>query len=477
MKNNGALPEPFNSFLKFFASVQLTVFVLLILATTSIIGTLIPQNKDPHEYLHAFGEFKYRLFAVLDFFDMYHSWWFQLLLVVLSLNILVCSLERLPGLWRMIFSKSAPLRRNRFRQSAAQAEFTSSEPLENLTEQIQRVVGRSFGTLRKEPNDPGIDLFGEKWRWNRLGVYVVHLSVILLLTGGLLGSLAGFDGFVNIAEGDTVRAIRLRGADQMVQLPFQVRCDDFDVTFYDTGEPKEFRSTLTLLTPEDEVILTRDIIVNDPLRYQGISFYQASYGKLNPEPVAGEKIAEVDFTFNFQSSDSGMGYVRKLKLNETTQLPEKLGTFTMLRFLPQAEFGGQSMGPAVVGLLKADAGSEEQILLPLQFPNFDKMRKGSVTVSVVGPASEEIPLEEGALEERFYTGLQVTKDPGVWVVYSGFLLMIAGCFITFFMPHQQILVEIKPQAGGYRVRLSGVAPRNKVGIRRKVAILSEKLNS
>ena len=476
MKQDGALPEPFYSILKFFASVQLTVFVLLILATTSIIGTLIPQNKDPHEYLHAFGEFKYRLFAVLDLYDMYHSWWFQLLLVVLALNILICSLERLPGLWRMIFAKSPNPRRNRFRQTAAKAEFTTPEPLEAVSQKINRVVGRSFGTLRKEKNDPGVEFYGEKWRWNRLGVYVVHFSVILLLTGGLLGSLAGFDGFVNIAEGDTVDTIRLQGGDQMAKLPFQVRCDDFDVSFYNTGEPKEFLSTLTLLTPENEVILTRDIIVNDPLRYKGISFYQASYGKLDSAPVAGEKLARVEFTLNFQSSDSGMGYVRKLKLNDTAELPEKLGSFTLLRFLPRAEFGGQSMGPAVVGVLKANPGGEEQILLPLQFQNFDKMRQGSVTISVVDPPPEEIPLDKGAMEERFYTGLQVTKDPGVWVVYSGFILMIAGCFITFFMPHQQILVEIQPQADGCRVRLSGLAPRNKVGIRRTVALLSEKLN-
>ena len=43
---------------------------------------------------------------------------------------------------------------------------------------------------------------------------------------------------------------------------------------------------------------------------------------------------------------------------------------------------------------------------------------------------------------RFYTGLQVNRDPGVWVVYSGFILMIIGCYITFFMSHQQICVEL-----------------------------------
>ncbi|MFZ1200677.1 MAG: cytochrome c biogenesis protein ResB, partial [Desulfobacterales bacterium] len=56
----------------FFASVKLTVVLLLTLAATSIIGTLVPQNESPENYRRAFGDFFYRLFETLDVFDMYH---------------------------------------------------------------------------------------------------------------------------------------------------------------------------------------------------------------------------------------------------------------------------------------------------------------------------------------------------------------------------------------------------------------------
>jgi cytochrome c biogenesis protein len=291
----------------------------------------------------------------------------------------------------------------------------------------------------------------------------------------LLGSLFGFDGFVNIPEGDTVDTIQLRSTDQMVKLPFQIRCDDYTESHHEDGTPREFRSTLTLLTPEGEPILTKDIIVNDPLRYQGISLYQASRGKMAPEPADGGQLADVEFSLNFQSSDSGMGYVRKLKMEDSVELPEKLGTFTLKHYLPRAQFGGQEIGEAVVGILAGQEGQEVQILLPLQFPKFDLMRQGSMAISVVDPPAGQVGGGQGPLTERFYTGLQVTKDPGVWVVYTGFLLMIGGCIITFFMPHQQVWVEIQPQGREYRVCLSAVAPRNKVGIGRKVQRLSEKL--
>ena len=79
-----------NRLWQFFSSVKLTVGVLLALAATSIIGTLIPQNAGPADYLRIYGDFWYRIFAVFDFFDMYHSWWFQVLMVMLALNIIVC---------------------------------------------------------------------------------------------------------------------------------------------------------------------------------------------------------------------------------------------------------------------------------------------------------------------------------------------------------------------------------------------------
>ncbi|MBW2621009.1 MAG: cytochrome c biogenesis protein ResB, partial [Deltaproteobacteria bacterium] len=68
---------------------KLTVILLLSLAVTSIVGTIIPQNENPAAYFRAYGEFVYKLFDLLGIFDMYHSWWFQFLLLLLTINIVV----------------------------------------------------------------------------------------------------------------------------------------------------------------------------------------------------------------------------------------------------------------------------------------------------------------------------------------------------------------------------------------------------
>ena len=78
--------SPLDSVWKFFASVRLTIVLLLTLAITSIIGTLIPQNEAPQAYLEAFGPSLYRFFDLLGFLDLYHSWWYQALMLLLALN-------------------------------------------------------------------------------------------------------------------------------------------------------------------------------------------------------------------------------------------------------------------------------------------------------------------------------------------------------------------------------------------------------
>ena len=123
MKTEEDAPRASNRIWRFFISIRLTVAVLLTLAATSIVGTLIPQNAAPQDYVRAYGEFLYRVFYVLDVFDMYHSWWFQLLLLLLSANILACSIDRLSSLWKTVFVKTPAFRLSAFRSLRNKESF------------------------------------------------------------------------------------------------------------------------------------------------------------------------------------------------------------------------------------------------------------------------------------------------------------------------------------------------------------------
>jgi cytochrome c biogenesis protein len=101
------------------------------------------------------------------------------------------------------------------------------------------------------------------------------------------------------------------------------------------------------------------------------------------------------------------------------------------------------------------------------------MRGGALFFTVTGQKRREFSPTEKA--ERYYTGLQVTQDPGVPIVYAGFITMLIGFVISFFMSHQMVAVEITKQGSGSRIAISGVANRNKLGMDRRIERLAEKL--
>jgi cytochrome c biogenesis protein len=474
MKEKEISRDPLNRIWKFFASVKLTIFLLLTLAATSIIGTVIPQNEDPEAYMRAFGAVLFRLFTILDLFDMYHSWWFQLLITLLTANIVVCSVDRLSATWKIIFVRNPGFNPERFRKAKNSLHLDDPRSPTDVNAVAEKLVPRSFRYRRTETGDNGFVLYAERWRWTRLGVYIVHSSVVILLIGGLVGSLFGFEGFVNIAEGESTNIVRLRNTGASLPLPFEIRCDDFSVTYYDSGLPKEYRSRLTILE-NGQPVLQKDIIVNDPLRFRGINIFQSSYGELPPETTKTPIPETVGLAFT--SKETGMVYNKSARIGEKVTIPEGLGELTLKAFKDAYDFRGTQLGPVFIGELTQKNAVTVEIVLPLRFPSFDRMspmfnpeRVGDVFISIVG-----MPTAARDAEKRYYTGLQVTRDPGVAAVYTGFILMIIGCVVTFFMSHQQIYIEAERSGNKTRLLLAGKANRNKLGMQKKVEHLAEKL--
>ena len=466
-----------NPLWKFFCSVKLTIVLLLSLAATSIIGTVIPQNQNPEWYLHNFGAFRYQLLGILGIFDMYHSWWFQGLLLLLTVNIIICSIDRLKGSWKLIFNRRPKVNPERFTKHPDARSRSDNRSPADLVKIVEPILARRYSYIDVFRSDDRTVVYGEKGRLSRLGVYVVHLSVIFLLLGGLVGSLFGFEGFVNIAEGEATDTIRIRNTGQLHRLDFQIRCDDFQLTLYENGAPKEYRSTLTLLEGE-KAVKQKDIIVNDPVRYRGINIFQSSYGKLPPEaktratvPASGPAKT---YSLNFTSRSSGMSYAVEADVGVPVNIPEGMGKFVILTYEATADFRGMDVGAALKGILTPTEGNPVEVLLPLKFANFDKMRGGDVIISVANRASES-PAAPQPVEQRYYTGLQVTRDPGVWLVYSGFILMIAGCFVTFYLSHQQVGIVIETLAKNSRVTVAGISNRNKLAMKNTIDRLFERI--
>jgi len=439
---------------KILTSMNFTITMFLSLALSSIIGTLIPQNAEKAAYIHEYGETIYSILSFFNIFDLYHSWWFQFLLLMLTISILLCSFDRLKATWKVIFPKNPKFNVSRFQKSSIRAEFATPLRIKEIIESYEPIVSKNFGYSRIEHADKGLRIFAEKGRWTRLGVYIVHSSVILLLFGALLGSIFGFEGFVNIPEGQSTKTITMRKTGKPYDLNFDIRCDDFDVSFYESGVPREYRSKLTIIENGQEV-LKKAIVVNDPLRYKGINIFQSSYGIASPESVV--------LAFNVKKS--GNVYTKKVSMGEEIDIGKGLGTFIFRNFVESFNFRGHDIGPSVIGTLNRMDQEPRDIVLPINFERFDMMRGGDIVISVKD------------MNRSYYTGLQVTSDPGVPIVYVSFIAMLIGFYITFFMYHQMFLIEVLSVGRNSKVIVTALANKNRLDMENKTKKLSDNLKS
>jgi cytochrome c biogenesis protein len=283
-------------------------------------------------------------------------------------------------------------------------------------------------------------LFAQKTPFCRLGVYVVHFSIIIIFIGALLGSYFGYKGYANIVEGTSVTtAINPRG-EKTIDLGFAVKCEKFSVSYYDTGAPKEFKSILTILDNGQPVpgYINIPVVVNSPLTYKGITFYQSSYGQ------AGEGAV---YHFTVREKKGGTAVAVSARQGEKTPLPGG-GDLQVLESVPEVKmYMPQFSGAAAKIEITTAGGATQQAILFQNFPNFDEQRGG-----------DQIFTYDGA-EEKYYTGLQVAKDPGVWVVWLGCGLMVAGICLAFFFSHKRIWFRIT----NGRVVVGGSASKNPAG--------------
>ncbi len=352
-----------------FVSLKMTIFLLTTIALVSIIGTLIPQRREVGEYVEHYGETLYQLFDFFGFLNLFGSWWFQLLLVLLMVNLVVCSLNRLPKIWS------------------------------------------ARGLTKKE------------WL-GRLGPYLTHFSLIIILAGSLIGNIWGFKAYINIPEGESINAVVLRDSNQMLNLDFDIRLDKFTEVKYPGSQiTKEDASEVTILEKGREV-LKKAILINHPLQFKGVSFYQSGHGFIPPKP--GGTKAELAIT---PQGGGSKGIRLQIAEGETKEIPGTDRKVQLVTFVPDVSLdkenriiskSDQPHNPAVQINIYQNGKLSFTGWSFLKFPDFHGSKDDSFRVKFLNFSGG-----------RPYTGLQVVKDPGVWVVWTGFGLLVLGLVFSF----------------------------------------------
>jgi len=453
------LPKQKNLFWSFFSSVYLTITLLVLTVLLSTVGTFIPQQDAAREFAQVIPPGLASFLQAMQVFDLFHSVWFFLLMLLLSLNLIVCSLNRWPLTWKQFGGAPFAGEEGLFRGLGPERIFLCDEDVGTMTGRLEGLLSRKFRKISKNTEkEDTVIIYGERGRYSRFAVYVVHLSLLLLIMGALTGAFWGWEGYVNIGEGETADAIDLKGGKGTKALPFTIRCDKFIVAFYENGAPKTYRSDLTFLK-DGKTLYQAPLLVNHPISLEGIRVYQASYGS------SPDGRASLAFARGGQEEK-----IIKIGPGESFSLPEKEGTVQIVRL----EENLMQMGPAAKILVRSGQGEVSFWV----FQHIDKIREMNPGVT------EQVPMFNPAqfkpylfvlkgIEERYYTGLQVSRDPGAPLVAAAGVLMMVGLIGTFFSSHRRIWIKIQPAGEKTKISIAARSNKHPVILEREVRQLTE----
>ena len=439
-----------------FASIRLAIGLFILIAVIATIGTIIPQGEPTELYVSKYGELASWWLSKSGLTDLYHSWWFTGLLLLLSINSLTCFSKRFPAIWRSVRQDKTNvtlpfilgLKHTLQLELVAEKKAVAGEIAAMLAVNGYRIaVGR---------RDEEVTLFAAKGLLGRIAAHVAHLSVPVILLGGLVGAIFGFREFGAGVEGETY---------YIVQGDFQLRVDRFWMDYYDNGAVESYNSRLTVIDHGEEV-LTKTIRVNDPLVYKGIWFYQSSYGD------AWDRIEKV----GIRVSDKATGTVlREVILDGHKEtVVEDLGLrMAVTDFV--ADFGFdphnetvfsksvEHRNPAVKVMIAEGDRIRASPWLLFALPGLIQVQESKYRYELLGYRPTK------------FTGLQIARDPGVVLVWIGSTMLVVGMTLSAFIYHRRLWAKLLPSEHGTIVYLGGSSHKSRIDFVREFTRLSEQI--
>lgn len=436
--------------------------MLIVTVIVSAAGTVILQRPatDADQMSRAYPPATLRLLDNLGLTDIFHTWWFLVLLGLVSSSIIAASIQRFPNSWRY-FSRPYKSPDESFRQALPlHAQITIPDEATG-TSVAERVLHKAGFKPEHIVRERSFSLFAERHRISEMAVYIVHASLLLIFLGGIIDGLYGWRGFVMLTQDAQSSQVEEQSG-KVHALGFAVRCDGAGQENYADGTPKRWWSNLTVIE-DNNVVLHKQIVVNDPLVYRGVRFYQASYGQTG-------KVDKLYLTATSRSDKTPTQDIA-LSLNKPVSLDPDT-TVRLAEFIPdyavrdgQVYAKSDELGDPAAHLIVESkrAGKTLDVWLP--------------PIEGLGEnAASPYSFQGKDLQMAYFTGLEVSHEPGQWSVWTGVLLMGLGLFFVFYMVHMRIwAVPVRDRDGRLVLWLGGTANRNKDAFEQRFRKLVEQI--
>jgi cytochrome c biogenesis protein len=483
-----ATPSVVTRLLNLLSSVRFGVMMLILLAVASMIGMLVmQQNVDGFDkYFAALTPSQKLLGGWLGFFDIYHAWYFNALLLILSLNIVLASIERFPGAWVYLKRPKLDVVAAWLRKQTVTS--TCEMRAESRAALAERIAAASASVgFKPIVTEKGTRTFilAQRGTWNRLGAYAVHVALLTIFFGGFMTAQFGRTGSMWLKPGEssgemseTVFKIEDANTFRLDQstagLPFQVVCTDIRQELIKKDGAITADNTIDWLTE----IKIKDasgehkalVHMNRPFDY-----CPADSSKLGCAIFGGYRF--------FQASFLNKGHARNIKLRLTpeaggaplevsvprdgsTQLAD--GTkIDYTDFQPDFQMQGGTLGsqsgeynnPAAILNVTTPAGERSRA-----FAFAQELPSGAPVGRAVGGYKFRLVDFEKVPEAHM---LSIQRDPGTTIFYVGSGLLFLTLSAVFFFSHQRvwaIIEERDTDAKDFEVVLGGNTNRNVVAL-------------
>jgi cytochrome c biogenesis protein len=386
------------------ADLRLAIVLLLVIALFSITGTVIEQGQSISfyqanypEHPALFGFLTWKVVLTAGFDHVYRTWWYLALLILFGASLTTCTFTRqLPALRWFSRTWNFYSQPRQFEKFALSAEFKQAS-IDELTPLLKERRYKIF--------QEGDKLYAHKGIIGRIGPIVVHVGMLVILVGAMMGAMTGFIAQEIVPSGETfqIKNITDAGPWAAPQFPkdWSVKVNRFWIDYLPSGEIDQFYSDLSVLDTAGKEIDRQTIHVNQPLRHKGVTLYQADWSiaavqlKLNNSPLLQLPMAKLD-------AIGGRIW----------------GTFLPLK--PDLSDGVSLIARDMQGLL---------LVYDMQGKLISTVRKG-MSVDIHG-------IKVSIADIIGSTGLQIKADPGIPIVYLGFGLLMVGVMMSY-VSHSQI---------------------------------------
>ncbi|HLS76546.1 MAG TPA: cytochrome c biogenesis protein ResB [Nocardia sp.] len=466
-------------------SMRTALVLLFLLALAAIPGALLPQRSLNEQKVEQYIADRPTLGPWMDraeLFDVFGSFWFTAVYVLLFISLVGCILPRTVDHYRAM--RTPPVRAPRnLARLPHHYEGGSEHTPERVVEHAKAGLRGWRTEIRTGAGREGeITVSAEKGYLREFGNLVFHLALVGLLASIAIGKLFGYEGSVIViaddgpgfcttspAVYDSFRAGNVNDGTGMT--PICVRVKNFRADYLDTGQAEMFTSDIAYQAGEDlETGTWRDttLRVNHPLRVAGDRVYLQGHGYAPTFTVTFPDGRTRTETIQWAPTDARTFLsTGVLRIDPPGDLyatdEERRGNQIAIEglFAPTASLHGSLLtsvfprmdDPAVaVDIYRGDTGLDTGRPQSLFALDQELVRQGRLTkeARVNLRPGESATLSNGAVVTfdgaKEFVNLQVSHDPAQqWVLVSA-LTMMAGLLVSLLVRRRRIWIRVYPAA-------------------------------